>query len=47
MEILGGIVVIACLWFAQGRSSTKTEVKRKPDITIEIYEHRRREHNAS
>ena len=42
MEIIGGIVVVACLWFAQSKPITKVEVKKKPDITVEIYDHRRK-----
>ena len=40
MEIIGGIIVVTCLWFAQSKPVKKVEVKKKPDITIEIYDHR-------
>ena len=40
MEIIGGIIVVACLWFAQNKSVKKVEIRKKPDITVEIYDHR-------
>ena len=47
MEIIGGIVVVACLWFAQSKPVKKSEVRKKPDITVEIYDHRKQKHDAS
>jgi hypothetical protein len=42
VEIIGGLVVAACLWYAQSKPEKKKEEKKKPDITIEIYDHRKR-----
>ena len=37
METLGGIVVVFCLWFAQGKpEDKKVEIRKKPNITVEI-----------
>lgn len=36
MEIIGGCVVAACLWYAQSKPEKKQEEKKKPDITVEV-----------
>ncbi len=44
MEIIGGCIIAACLWFSQSKPVTKKEEpKKKPDITVEIYDHRKRD----
>ncbi len=40
MEIIGGCIVAACLWYAQTQPEKKKEEKKKPDYTVEIYDHR-------
>lgn len=44
MEILGGLLVTICLWYAQSKSEKKVDKpQKKPDITVEIYDHRKRD----
>lgn len=43
MEIIGGLLIATCLWFAQGKPEKKVATKKKPDITVEIvFNHDRR-----
>lgn len=44
MEIIGGLLVTMCLWYAQNKPEKKVEKpQKKPDITVEIYDHRKRD----
>ena len=44
MEIIGGCIIVACLWFTQSKPDKKAEKpQKKPDITVEIYDHRKRD----
>ncbi len=41
MEMIGGCIIAACLWLVQSKTEKKKEEpKKKPDITVEIYDHR-------
>lgn len=45
MGIIGGcIIIICCIWYAQSKPEEKIEKpQKKPDITVEIYDHRKKD----
>lgn len=40
MEIIGICILSICLWCTQKPVEKKKEAPKKPDITVEIYDHR-------